>query len=58
VNATQVFAIATMAACALPFLLARTQRAIPAAPAAAPPPPVVVPVVRDTIESPRTLVAR
>ncbi|HTA38220.1 MAG TPA: MFS transporter, partial [Candidatus Acidoferrales bacterium] len=58
VDATQLFAVVTMAACVLPFLLARTQAAIPQAPPAAPAPPAQVSVVRDTIESPRTLVAR
>jgi hypothetical protein len=58
VNATQLFAIVTMAACVLPFLLARTQRTVPQAPPAAPPRPTSISVVRDSIESPRTLVAR
>lgn len=58
VNATQLFAIATMAACVLPFLLARTQRAVSQPPPAPQAPPLPIPVLRDTIESPRTLVAR
>ena len=58
VNATQIFAIATMAACVLPFLLARTQRPVPLAPPVAAPPHTPVLVVRDSIEPPRSLVAR
>jgi DHA2 family multidrug resistance protein len=58
VNATQVFAIATMAACVLPFLLARTQRPVLQAPPVAPATRTSIPVLRDTIEGSRSLVAR
>jgi DHA2 family multidrug resistance protein len=56
-NATQLFAIVTMAATVLPFLLARHR----AAPVPVNVPPVEKPkvtVVRDSIEKPRNLVLR